>query len=202
MKLPVILKVLEDMNQKICLLSVVLCLFSASVYAEESGLPELTPEELERYQFEIEETPATVTDLSLGQRYALNTQRREIEDLVARRLGILKLRADKSDLKVLQDLVDRKALRSNDVREWQGLGIVFGDILVTEFGLHWVSYEDDVGTSKALRWKETDNFVFPVTLFSKRVGFNEKIDVVAVFDKLEADIERFLAYESERVNFQ
>ena len=61
------------------------------------------------------------------------------------------------------------------------VGIVFGDILVNEFGLHWVSYEDDIGTSKALRWRETENYVFPVTLFSKRVGFNEKIDVVSVF---------------------
>lgn len=190
------------MKQLIVLLSFVLSLASAPVFAEESGLRELTPEELERYEFEIDETPATVTDLSLGQRYVLSTQRREIEDLVARRLGILKLKADKSDLKVLQDLVDRKAIRSSDVREWQGLGIVFGDILVSEFGLHWVSYEDDIGTSKALRWKETENYVFPVTLFSKRVGFNEKIDVVAVFDKLEADIARFKAFEEGRVSFQ
>ena len=176
--------------------------FSLQAIAEESGLRELTPEELERYEFEVEETPATVTDLSLGQRYVLSTQRREIEDLVARRLGILKLKGDKSDLKVLQDLVDRKAIRSTDTREWQGMGIVFGDILVNEFGLHWVSYEDDIGTSKALRWRETENYVFPVTLFSKRVGFNEKIDVVSVFSKLEEDIERFKAFEENRPVFQ
>lgn len=190
------------MKQLIFFLPFVLFFNVLPVVAEESGLRELTPEELERYEFEIDETPATVTDLSLGQRYVLSTQRREIEDLIARRLGILKLKADKSDLKVLQDLVDRKAIRSSDVREWQGLGIVFGDILVSEFGLHWVSYEDDIGTSKALRWRETENYVFPVTLFSKRIGFNEKVDVVAVFDKLEADIARFKAYEEERVSFQ
>ncbi len=184
--------------------TLMLCLacFSLQVIAEESGLRELTPEELERYEFEVEETPATVTDLSLGQRYVLSTQRREIEDLVARRLGILKLKGDKSDLKVLQDLVDRKAIRSTDTREWQGMGIVFGDILVNEFGLHWVSYEDDIGTSKALRWRETENYVFPVTLFSKRVGFNEKIDVLSVFAKLEEDIERFKAFEENRPVFQ
>ena len=177
------------------------CLALQSV-AEESGLRELTPDELEQYEFEVEDTPATVSDLSLGQRYALSTQRREIEDLVARRLGVLKLKGDKSDLKVLQDLVDRKAIRSTDIREWQGVGIVFGDILVTEFGLHWVSYEDDIGTSKALRWRETQNFVFPVTMFSKRVQFNEKIDVLAVYSKLEEDIERFKAFEENRPVFQ
>ncbi len=193
-----------SVNMKAFRLLAVFCVTSVSLLAiaEESGLPELTPEELERYEFEIEETPATVADLSLGQRYALNTQRREITDLIARRLGILKLKEDKSDLKVLQDLVDRKAIRSTDVREWQGLGIVFGDILVTEFGLHWVSYEDDIGSSKALRWRKTDNFVFPVTLFSKRVQFDEKIDVMAVYEKLETDIVKFKAYEENRPVFQ
>ena len=111
----------------------------------------MTAEELERYEFDVEDTPATVKELSLGQRYSLNTQRKEIIDLIARRLGILKLKGDESDLKVLQNLVDRKAIRRDDVRGLQGLGIVFGDVLVNEFGLDWVSYEDDIGISKALR---------------------------------------------------
>ncbi len=167
--------------------------------AEESGLPELTQEELERYEFEVDETPATVSDLSLGQRYVLSTQRREISDLIARRLGILKLKGDQSDLKVLQDLVDKKVLR--EVRDWQSLGIVFGDVLVGEFGLDWVNYEDDLGASKALRWRKTENYVFPVTMFSKRVQFNEKIDVLKVYEKIAADIERFKAFEQNRPVF-
>ena len=175
-----------------------LVLQAPGVRAGESGLEALTPEQLENYEFDIEETQATVTDLSLGQRYVLNTQRREINDLIARRLGVLALKGDRSDLGVLQKLVERKAIRSADVRALQGLGIVFGDILVTEFGLHWVSYEDDVGTSKALRWRDTENYVFPVTLFSKRAQFNEKIDVPAVFDKLASDIKGFKAYEEGR----
>ncbi len=192
------------MRQLICrlLLATTLGTASINVTAQEeapAGLPELTPEELERYQFEIDETPATVTDLSLGQRYVLSTQRREIEDLIARRLGILELKAEASDLQVLQNLVDRNAIRDSDTREWQGLGIVFGDILVNEFGLNWVSYEDELGTSKALRWRNTDNFVFPVTLFSKRKQFNERIDVLAVYEKLAADIEQFKAYEAGKV---
>ena len=150
--------------------------------AEESGLRELTSEELERYEFDVEEVPATVKELSLGQRYSLDTQRRETMDLIARRLGILNLKGDKSDLKVLQNLVDRKAIGRDDVRGLQSLGIVFGDVLVNEYGLGWVSYEDDIGTSKALRWKKTENYVFPVTLFSKRVQFKENINMTGVFE--------------------
>ena len=39
-------------------------LLAAASQAENKGLPELSPEELERYQFEIEESEVTVTDLS------------------------------------------------------------------------------------------------------------------------------------------
>jgi len=176
-------------------------LLAAASQAENKGLPELTPEELERYQFEIEESEVTVTDLSLGQRYVLSTQRREVADLAARRLGIIKLKGDKSDLSILQNIVEKKLIRQEDVRGWQGLGIVFGDVLAAEFDLHWVSYADDVGTSKALRWRKTENYVFPVTMFSKRKQFNEKIDVFAVFDKIETDIERFKTFEENRPQF-
>ena len=183
------------------LIPVVLMVFSISVMAAE-GLPELTEDELEHFQFEIEEAPVTVKDLSLGQRYALSTQRREMEDLIARRLGILRLKGDASDLKILQSLIERKVMQSADVRQWQGMGIVFGDILAKEFRLHWVSYEDDRGTSKALRWRKTGNYVFPVTIFSKRVQFTEKIDVNAIYNKIEADIERFKAFENNRPVFK
>lgn len=170
--------------------------------AEESGLRELTSEELERYEFDVEEVPATVKDLSLGQRYSLDTQRRETMDLIARRLGVLNLKGDKSDLKVLQNLVDRKAIGRDDVRGLQSLGIVFGDVLVNEYGLSWVSYEDDVGTSKALRWKKTENYVFPVTLFSKRVQFKENINMKGVFEEIGAEVESFIAYEAARPVFK
>ena len=170
--------------------------------AEESGLRELTSEELERYEFDVEEVPATVKDLSLGQRYSLDTQRRETMDLIARWLGVLNLKGDKSDLKVLQNLVDRKAIGREDVRGLQSLGIVFGDVLVNEYGLSWVSYEDDVGTSKALRWKKTENYVFPVTLFSKRVQFKENINMTGVFEEIGAEVESFIAYEAARPVFK
>ena len=170
--------------------------------AEESGLRELTSEELERYEFDVEEVPATVKELSLGQLYSLDTQRRETMDLIARRLGILNLKGDKSDLKVLQKLVDRKAIGRGDVRGLQSLGIVFGDVLVNEYGLGWVSYKDDIGTSKALRWKKTENYVFPVTLFSKRVQFKENINMTGVFEEIGAEVERFIAYEAARPVFK
>ena len=68
---------------------------------------------------------------------------------------------------------------------------MFGDILSKEFGLSWISYEDEMGVSKALRWRSTENYVFPITLFSKRIRFKQKIDVYEVYDKLHGEINVF-----------
>jgi len=165
------------------------------------GLQELTIEEIEKYQFDVQKSDATVEDLSLGQRYALGTQRRDIADLIARSLGILELKEDRTDLSVIQNLINRKVIQKDDVRTWQSLGIIFGDVLEKEFGLDWVSYEDNLGASKALRWRETENYVFPVTMFSKRVQFDERIDVQSLFNEVGADIESFKAYEQNRPAF-
>lgn len=192
-------------NLNVAILVSIALMISQQVIAEDqqsTGLRELTQEELEHYEFDIEESTVLVKGLSPGQQYVLTRQRTEIKDLIARHIGILRLKNGKADVVLLQGLVDKKAIRSVDVRGWQGLGIVFGDILVGEFGLHWVSYEDDLGINKALRWRKTENYVFPVTMFSKRVQFREKIDVAAVYDKMANDIEQFKAYENNRPVFK
>ena len=60
-----------------------------------------------------------------------------------------------------------------------------------EFGLSWISYEDEAGISKALRWRDTDNFVFPITFFSKRIQFGETIDVKLLYDEISKEIKQF-----------
>ena len=109
--------------------------------------------------------------------------------------GIVNVRQSVNDLRTIQQLVDRKIIQRHEVGEWQALGILFGDILVNEYGLHWVSYRDRLGTSKALRWKKTENYVFPVTMFSRRVQFKEKIDVAAMFEKIGEEVIAFKKYE-------
>ena len=175
------------------------CLLSSAAYGEDKGgtVPELTPEELPGYQFErrLKEDPVVIQDLSLGQQFILDAQRQEMKDLISRRLGILNVSQSINDLKTIQQLVDRRIIQQQDVREWQALGVLFGDILVKEFGLHWISYKDNLGSSKALRWRKTENYVFPVTMFSRRAQFKQKIDAVALFEKIEQEVIAFKEYE-------
>jgi len=158
----------------------------------------MTPEELENYQFEDqpERVEMTVEELSLGQRFLMSRHRGDVEDLISRHLGIMALRGTSADLPVLQQLVDKKVLKDDDVETWQAIGLVIGDLMADEFDLHWVSVEDEYGVSKALQWQDTMNFVFPITLLSKRIQFGQKIDIPEIYEKLRADIESFKAYEN------
>mgnify|MGYP000267559927 CR=1 FL=1 len=169
-------------------------------HAEEgtSNVPVLDPEQLESYQFEnrAEESLVTIKELSTGQHYTLDSDRQAMKELATRRLGILSFHQNKKDLEVIQKLIDRKAIGQDDVRAWQSLGVVFGDVLAQELNMHWVSYEDELGVSKALQWKKTENYVFPVTMFSKRVKFKDEIDVIMLFERMKLDVESFKRYEA------
>lgn len=170
--------------------------FTVPSLAEENNEKStLTPEELEQYQFPEEEDTFEVRELSLGQVQILARKRLLARDLMARKLGILSIKGNKVDLGPIQQFIDKRILRAYQVDQWQALGVLFGDIIVTEFGLRWVVYEDDLGVSKALRWASTNNFVFPLTIFSKRVKYGEAIDVRLIYDQLSLKIEAFKKWE-------
>jgi len=190
----VIQNLTQKTGQKILmpLLFIGLAVVATTGRAEPVNVPTLTPGELENYQFpSTPETPAEIKDLNIGQVHLMDQQRRDIKDLLVRRLGIMSMKGSEEDLALLQQIVDRKLLRDDDIRGWQSLGVVLGDILAKDFSLHWVVYQDELGINKALRWRTSNNFVFPVTVFSKRVQFNEDIDVASIYAELEAEIVRF-----------
>ena len=161
----------------------------------------VTEKQLKHLQFnknqEQKEKPPAVTPLSFSQEFILKQDRKDIKAIMARHLGILDLHGDKRDLSTIQQLVDRKVLKSKQMKQWQEVGVVFGDILANEFGLHWVSYQDEQGLSTALQWRNTQNFVFPVTMFSKRVEFGDQINVKKLYDRIARDIHQFKAYEEK-----
>ncbi|MFT7244125.1 MAG: hypothetical protein ACI82A_001475 [Candidatus Azotimanducaceae bacterium] len=175
-------------------------MFALPIWAEaetETSVTTLTPEQLENYRFQVQPTQYEAKELSIGQQSTMSSKRRAARDLLARQLGIVRISGTREDLSHLQQLVDRKILRKSQREEWQTIGILFGDILAKEFRLDWVSYKDERGANKALRYRKTDNFIFPVTLFSKRVKFDEEIDMVEIYASLEAEIQGFIAWESK-----
>ena len=177
--------------------------FSGAALAEQkvdnSDVPAVTPNQLKEFPFQQNgnEKAPKVTELTFSQEFILKQDRKDIKATIARYLGILDLHGDKRDLSTLQQLVNKNVLKKSQVKKWQEVGVVFGDILANEFGLHWVSYEDDKGMSTALQWKNTQNFVFPVTMFSRRLEYENTINVRAVYDKIAKEIREFKAYENK-----
>ena len=104
-------------------------------------------------------------------------------------------------MQCFQQMIDRKLVEADDVKGWQAIGVLLGDVLANELDLHWVSYEDELGTSRALRWRNTDNFVFPITLLSRRLQFRQAANVAEIFAAIEQDVRRFIEYERTRPAF-
>jgi hypothetical protein len=187
-----------------------LYLLSFGVYAQEvsvtvdgaesqteltSSMRELTPEQLEQYAFPEQEDNFESRDLTAGQIEILANMRKAAKELIQRKLGILSINGTKSDLTAMQSMINRRMVRLDDVIVWQNLGVLFGDVLAREFNMIWVIYEDDLGPSKALRWRKTDNFLFPVTMLSKRAKYGEEINLKQILDELAITVDEFKTWE-------
>jgi hypothetical protein len=63
------------------------------------------------------------------------------------------------------------------------MGVIMGDLLAAEFDLHWVIYEDRKGRSRALRYRESDNVIFPITMISRRREVGNQTSVADIYQK-------------------
>ncbi len=122
----------------------------------------------------------------------LDSQRESIDDLARRRLGRQINGQAANDIDVLQVLLDRRLVRSDDTRTLQAMGIVLGDLLAEELGLKWIIYEDRLGRSRALSATRTDELLFPVTMISRRAEADASVDVEAIYDSAVEHMQAFL----------
>ena len=113
----------------------------------------------------------------------MEQQRQTVQKLAASNLG-RQFSGDKArDLELLQALLDRGLVRPDQVRELQAMGVIMGDLLAADLGMHWVIYEDSMGRSRALRWQESDNYLFPITMIARRREVGNETPVVAIYQR-------------------
>ncbi len=124
-----------------------------------------------------------VAEPSYLDRQYMARQRERVETLAAERLGRAFTGERDRDLGTLQLMLDRGLVR-NDQRELlQAMGVIMGDLLAAELGMHWVIYEDDLGRSRALRYRDTDNYLFPITMISRRREADNLTPVADIYRK-------------------
>jgi hypothetical protein len=112
----------------------------------------------------------------------MNEQRKTVESL-ANRLGRRLSGNTTRDLETLQRVIDLRWVDSEDVQTQQALGIVFGDLLANELDLDWVIYRDRAGRSRALRYRDQDIYVFPITMLSRRLSAGAQLSVSDLFEE-------------------
>lgn len=127
--------------------------------------------------------PMTFTD----QQY-MEVRRTELNELARLRLGRSFGGKRDYDLRLIQSLLDSGTVDASQTANMQGLGIIMGEFLRKQHALKWVIYNDRVGRSRALEVPDKDEVIFPVTQFSSRAAVGAKIDVFAIYEKLEAEI--------------
>ncbi|MCC7412945.1 MAG: DUF3806 domain-containing protein [Gammaproteobacteria bacterium] len=116
-------------------------------------------------------------------------QQRALVAAWARRYVGSEPRGQRDDLRILQALIDRKVAGPDETYQLQALGVVFGDVLAHEFGLHWVIVSDREGRSRALQLGDTTNYLFPVTMISKRLEKHLPVDVEQLYEKARAALD-------------
>jgi hypothetical protein len=105
-------------------------------------------------------------------------QRETLSELVERNLGRQFNGSRDNDLELLQLLLDRRLVRPDQTQELQAMGVIMGDL-----HMHWVVYEDSLGRSRALRYRETDNYLFPMTMISRRREADNRTPVEEIYQK-------------------
>ncbi len=96
-----------------------------------------------------------------------------------------KLSGSIADIEILQATLDGQHLSAEQTWELQCLGLAFGRVFLAEAAdFDWAMVEDEYGRDPALRYRETDLLVFPLTMISKRVEDGEAPDLGDLFQGL------------------
>ncbi len=124
-----------------------------------------------------------ISELSYLDRQYMAQQRSLLEEMTSIHFGRRFNGNPDNDLDLLQQLLDRRLVRPGQTRELQAMGVVMGDLLATDLDLEWVVYQDDLGRSRALRDGDSDNYLFPITMISRRREVDNRTPVAEIYGK-------------------
>ena len=120
------------------------------------------------------------------------TRKRQVVDDLGRREFGARLQNDKRDLSLLNRIIQKELINQTQRKQQQALGVVLGDVLVSELGLEWKVYRDALGKSRAVCIPDTEHCVFPVTMISKRMGHGRKPDATELFETAKGHLAPFM----------
>lgn len=88
-------------------------------------------------------------------------------------------------INLLSAILENNWIQKDETLKLQCLGITLGDAFIQYFPeVKWVEYSDEYGTDPALQYKNTDFFIFPQTMISKRVEDGIEININELLEGL------------------
>lgn len=139
------------------------------------------------------EEPYRIAEFREIDREYLKIARDQANERCASRFGT-RFRGNKQhDLPLLQRLLDEKHVTSNELALLQGMGVILGEVLRSEYPLDWVRYIDNEGASRALQLRHTEHFIFPITAISRRASVDAAVDIAAIYQAMRSPVA--VAYE-------
>ena len=127
-----------------------------------------------------------IESLTAIDRQFMADQRMRVEQL-ANRLGRGLTGVADRDLDTLQRILDERLVPAEDTLTLQAMGVVFGDLLSDRLDMDWVVYRDNKGRSRALRSRQMDVYLFPVTMISRRQEGGSERRLKPLFDDTVRD---------------
>ena len=127
-----------------------------------------------------------IESLTAIDRQFMADQRMRVEGL-ANRLGRGLTGVADRDLDTLQRILDDRLVPAQDTLTLQAMGVVFGDLLGDRLDMDWVVYRDHKGRSRALRHRQMDVYLFPVTMISRRQEGGSARRLKPLFDDTARD---------------
>lgn len=118
----------------------------------------------------------------IDQRYMSN-QQDSLDSIARSELGRQFNGEANNDLAILQALLDQKLVSSDQRELLQGMGIILGNLVKQKEGLLWVAYTDKYGRSRALEIPGTDEFLFPITMISRRAEVGIQVNVRDIYNR-------------------
>ena len=131
--------------------------------------------------FDVLIEPLTAID-----RQFMAEQRMRVEQL-ANRLGRGLTGVADRDLDTLQRILNEKMVPAEDKLTLQAMGVVFGDLLGDRLDMDWAIYRDSKGRSRALRYRQMDVYLFPVTMIARRQEGGSERRLKPLFDDTVRD---------------
>lgn len=130
------------------------------------------------------------SELSHDDAQRLDRQRALVASVIKQRYRATLTKTTR-DLPLLQKLIDDHAFQNSQTYELQSMGVVFGDVLTSEFPLRWIMVTDEYGTDPTLRFKNTTVNINALTMISKRVERDESVDVFELVRKTRDALSKF-----------